>query len=137
MDSKLTHTYGFDSKRDAQTKRVVGSKTWAADVVDHSKPDSLLIVVGNGPVEYNASGPVYWGKEVTYRRATEAEWAPARAREIEGQLLPRLSPHYDRDKWIDGVLVAPADLTADEITDRAEYTALKAELGQLRAVVVA
>ena len=127
MPNTMTQTYGFDSKRDAQTKKNVGAKIWDADMKDHSKPESLLIVVANGPVEYNASGPVYWGKEVTYRRATEAEWAPVRAREIESQLLPRLSPHWDRHKLIDGVKVAPADLTADEIRDRAEYTALKAE----------
>ncbi len=133
MENGMTQVYGFDSKRDAQTKKNVGAKIWDAVITDHSNPESLLIVVANGPVEYNPSGPTYWGKQVTYRPATKAEWAPVRANEIKTRLLPALSPHWDRDKWIDGVKVAPIDLTADEIRDRAEYTALKAELTALEA----
>ena len=73
----MTQTYGFDSKRDAQTKKNVGAKIWDAELADHANPESLLVVVANGPVQYNASGPMYWGKEVTFRRAP-ARAAPVR-----------------------------------------------------------
>jgi hypothetical protein len=112
---QIQAVYGFESKRDAQTKKNVGAKIWDAEIKDHSTPESLLIIVANGKVEYNASGPVYWGKEVTYRRATRAEWVPCRVYELEREMAGISSDWDDRSTENRAALRAQIDALKSEI----------------------
>ena len=92
----ITKTYGFQSKREAQTRKTVGTKIWHWDCnEDHQRqtPDSLLVVESTGPVQYNASGPTYWSKTVVLRPATAEEWRRGRLAEINYRLT--MTPNLD------------------------------------------
>lgn len=117
----MTKIFGFDTKRDAQTKRAIGSTMWVTGI-DHSLPASLMVVVSAGPAIFNPSGPQEWSKEVTYGPASLEAWRTARKWEIENKILPGLTCEWGRDE---------ADLDNIVRTMRRRYEAATMELATL------